>query len=195
MLEVITPSALTTVQDAGRRGWQAFGVPVSGPMDVFAHRAANLLVANPPEAAGLEIGYSSAEFLALADCLIAATGPGFVLTVNDRPTRMWTSVYVRKNGRIRLAKRDSGTWAYLSIHGGIQTLLTLLSRSSYLPARFGQPPLASGDILTIGNSRAWLPGLASRTLSQIPVYSPFPTISVLPGPQSEHFSPSTLSTF
>lgn len=191
MLEVITPSALTTVQDAGRRGWQAFGVPVSGPMDVFAYRAANLLVANPPEAATLEIGYSSAEFLALVDCLVAATGPGFALTINDRPTRMWTSVYVRKNGRIRLEKCASGIWAYLSVHGGIQTPLTLASRSTYFPARLGPAPLAVGDLLTIGSSRAWLPGLAARTLISTINYSPNPVIQVIPGPQADYFSLST----
>jgi antagonist of KipI len=188
MLEVLTPSALATLQDAGRRGWQAYGVPVSGPMDAFAQRAANLLVANPPEAAALEIGYSSAEFLALDDCLIAVTGPGFSLTVNGHPMRMWTSVYVRKNGRIRLEKRDSGNWAYLSAHGGIQTSLTLGSRSSYPPAHLGHAPLAPGDVLTIGSSRAHLPGLASRTLKSTIHYSPNPTIHVIPGPQSDYFS-------
>jgi len=191
MLEVISPSALTTVQDAGRRGWQAFGVSVSGPMDVFAQRAANRLVANPPEAAALEIGYSSADFLALDDCLIAATGPGFALTINARQIRMWTSVYVRKNGRIRLEKRDSGNWAYLSVHGGIRTPLTLDSRSSYIPARLGPFPLAPGDRLTIGNSRAYLPGLAARTLKSTVSYSPNPVIAVIPGPQADYFSLST----
>ena len=46
MLEVLEAGGLLTVQDAGRRGWGKFGVPVSGPMDWFAHRAANALVGN-----------------------------------------------------------------------------------------------------------------------------------------------------
>lgn len=196
MIQVLTPSALTTVQDAGRRGWQAFGVPVSGPMDWFAHRAANLLVGNPSQAAALEIGFTSAEFLALQDCLIAATGPGFALFVNDRPMRMWVSIFVRKNGRIRLEKQDSGNWATLAAHGGIQTPLTLDSRSSYLPARLGPPPLAPGDLLTLGTSRASLPGLdpapppglAARALAFTVNYTPNPTIRVLPGPQADFFS-------
>jgi len=199
VLEVISPSVFTTVQDAGRRGWQAFGVPVSGPMDAFAHRAANLLAANLPEAAALEIGYTSAEFLACDDCLIAATGPGFALSVNDRPMQMWTSVYVRKNRRIRLDKHGHGNWAYLSAHGGIQTPLILASRSSYIPARLGPSPLAPGDVLTTcpagggaGKSRAWLPGLAARALKSTINYSPNPTIHILPGPQHAHFAPRTL---
>jgi len=37
-IQVITPGALTTVQDLGRIGYQAFGVPVSGAMDPRALR-------------------------------------------------------------------------------------------------------------------------------------------------------------
>jgi antagonist of KipI len=197
MLEVLTPSVLTTIQDTGRRGWQAYGVPVSGPMDAFAHRAANLLVANAPEAAALEIGYSSATFLAQDDYLIAATGPGFALFVDERPMRMWTAVYVRKNWRIRLEKTGLGNWATLAIHGGIMTKPALGSRATYLRAQLGTDPtrpLQAGDKLPIGAPSRSLLDWASRTLSPIP-YSPNPIISVIPGPQVSHFTPAALSTF
>src|SRR4029077_2259633 len=45
---------LTTVQDLGRRGHRAVGVPRSGAMDTFALRVANLLVGNPENTAALE---------------------------------------------------------------------------------------------------------------------------------------------
>src|SRR5206468_1134463 len=45
---------LTTVQDLGRTGFRASGVPLSGAMDRFAHRVANLLVGNAESAAALE---------------------------------------------------------------------------------------------------------------------------------------------
>jgi antagonist of KipI len=197
MLEVLSPSVLTTIQDTGRRGWQAYGVPVSGPMDAFAHRAANLLVGNPPEAAALEIGYSSATFLAQDDCLIAATGPGFALFVDERPMRMWTSVYARKNWQIRLEKTGPGNWATLAVHGGIMTKPALDSRATYLRAQLGADtarPLQAGDLLPIGAPSRSLLNLASRTLSPIS-YSPNPVISVIPGLQASHFAPETLSTF
>ncbi len=161
-------------------------------MDWFAHHAANLLVANPPQAAALEIGYTSAEFLALTDCLIAATGPGFALFVNDRPMRMWASIFVRKNRPIRLEKQGPGNWAYLAAHGGIHPPRILGSRSSYLPARLGPPPLAPGDVLPLGDSRAWLPGLAARALAFTVNYSPNSILRVLPGPQQTHFAPRAL---
>ena len=54
-VDVLSPGLLTTVQDLGRWGYQASGVPVSGPMDPFAHRLANALAGNPRSAATLEV--------------------------------------------------------------------------------------------------------------------------------------------
>jgi len=198
MLKVLTPSVLTTIQDSGRRGWQAYGVPVSGPMDAFAQRAANLLVANPLEAAALEIGYSSAVFLAQADCLITATGPGFALFVNERPMCMWTSVYVRKNWRIRLEKAGAGNWATLAVHGGIATKPALGSRATYLRAQLGAEParpLQTGDLIPIGVPSRSLLDLTSRSMTPTIDYSPNPLIHVIPGPQVFRFTPAALSTF
>lgn len=33
MLEIIDLTGIATLQDLGRRGWNKFGVPTSGPMD------------------------------------------------------------------------------------------------------------------------------------------------------------------
>ena len=74
-LEVIEVSGLATIQDSGRKGWRRFGVPVSGPMDVFAFRA-NRLVGNPANCAAIEIGLGDIIFQALQDCVIAVTGAG-----------------------------------------------------------------------------------------------------------------------
>ena len=54
-IHVIKPGILTTIQDRGRWGLQANGVPVAGPMDPCSHRLANALVGNDPGAATLEV--------------------------------------------------------------------------------------------------------------------------------------------
>ena len=54
-LKIITPGMHTTVQDFGRFGFQAIGVPVSGALDPESLRLANALVGNAPDEAGLEI--------------------------------------------------------------------------------------------------------------------------------------------
>jgi antagonist of KipI len=167
-------------------------------MDAYAHRVANLLVGNPMDAAALEIGYTSASLVARQDCLIAATGAGFTLTVNERPMRMWTAVYVRENWRLQLEKTGFGNWATLAIHGGILTPLALGSRATYLRSILGTDPglqLQPGDLIPIGVPSRPLLELASRTLSRMTDYSPNPIIHVIPGPQISHFTESAISTF
>ena len=53
-LEVVKPGLQTTVQDEGRTGTYAAGLPPSGALDKHAYRIGNLLVGNPAGAAGLE---------------------------------------------------------------------------------------------------------------------------------------------
>ena len=51
-IEILEAGLLTTVQDKGRYGYQRFGMPVAGAMDVFALRVGNALVGNDEGAAG-----------------------------------------------------------------------------------------------------------------------------------------------
>jgi len=198
MLEVLEPALLTTVQDGGRHGWQAFGVPVSGPMDAFALQAANLLVCNPPDAAAIEIGFTSALFIARKACLIALTGVGFTPSVGGIDMPLWTSIYVRGNYVVRISKSGAGNWAYLAVQGGIQTPVALGSRSTYLRARLGVEAahlLQAGDMLPAGTPERIPVELAGRRIVDVPVsYSEDATIRVIPGPQYSHFTTEGLQT-
>lgn len=186
MLEILEPALFTSVQDAGQSGWQAFGVPRGGPMDAHAHRAANLLTGNPPDAAALEIGITSAHLLAHTDCIIAACGAGFALLVDSRPLPLWMSVYVRAGQRIWLEKVEGGNWAVLAIHGAIH--------SPPAPAR-----LQNGQILAVGGSVNFPYGLAGRKIhpDAIPDYGAYRrrSLRTLPGPQQSRFTPQSLEQF
>lgn len=198
MLEIVEAALFTTVQDAGRRAWQAFGVPLSGPMDAFALRAANMLVDNTPTAAALEIGITSAELYFHADSLVAVCGAGFRLFVNNRSLPLWMSIYVRTGSFLRIEKAGDGNWAVLAVHGGIQTPPLLGSRATTLRTTLGTEParsLTPGNLLAIGPSRTFLPGLSARKLTQVPAYKPNPTIRIIPGPQRNWFTPEALKVF
>ena len=80
-LEVIDIGGLAAIQDSGRKGWRQFGVPTSGPMDVFAFRAANALAGNPIDYAVMEVGLGDVTFRATRDCVIAVAGAGYQLSV------------------------------------------------------------------------------------------------------------------
>ena len=60
-IKVMTPGLATTVQDLGRPGYYHLGIPLSGGMDRFALRAANLLVGNDEGAAVLEAVFIGPE--------------------------------------------------------------------------------------------------------------------------------------
>ena len=55
VLHIEQAGLMTTVQDLGRFGAQALGVPVSGALDSIALRLANALVGNVEGMAGLEV--------------------------------------------------------------------------------------------------------------------------------------------
>ncbi|MDX9992152.1 MAG: biotin-dependent carboxyltransferase family protein [Anaerolineales bacterium] len=198
MLELIQPALLTTVQDAGRYGWQAWGVPRSGPMDALALAAANRLAGNPPEAAALELGLSGASLYAHDNCLLALAGPGFSLNVYGWRFGSWSSVYVRAGTVVEIEKGGDGNWAILAVHGGIQTPPALGSRATTLKSTLtGEParPLQPGGMLPIGPARAHLPALAGRKIAPPLAYSPNPTLRTLPGPQRDWFGPEALAAF
>lgn len=198
MLELLAPALLTTVQDAGRSGWQAYGVPRSGPMDTIALHAANRLAGNPPEAAALELGLSGARLYAHRECLLALAGPGFSLNVYGWRFGSWTSVYIRPGIPVEIEKTGDGNWGVLAVHGGIRTPPALGSRATTLKSTLtGQParPLGPGDILPIRQSHMHLPALAGRKIAPPLAYDANPTLRVLPGPQRDWFSPEAIAAF
>lgn len=196
MLEVLTADGLVTVQDLGRRGWGRFGVPPSGPMDIFAFRAANALAGNPPEAAALEIGLGNAAFRPTQDCVIAVAGAGYALSSYVWEFPLWISLLVRGGWTVHLRKTNGGMWAYLAVTGGIETQPALGSRSTALRSGLGAR-LEAGDVLPIGRATSHLQSLAARTLPETnrPAYTQSPVIEVIPGPQADRFSPDGLQTF
>jgi len=206
MLEVIEGGFLTTVQDTGRVGWGCFGVPPAGPMDPFAFRAANLLVGNPPDAAGLEITLAGPVLRASCECLIAVCGAEFDVRVGSLPAPTWHAVFVRAGYEIRFGQRRNGARAYLAVSGGIVLPQFLGSCATYLPGGFGGlegRALRAGDQLFLGRYRdsdlrdsdlLIRAGKAWPRSARLP-YSPNPTLRVVMGPQDDYFTSEGLATF
>ncbi len=103
-LLVIKPGLLTTVQDLGRYGHQAWGVPVAGPMDAFSHRLANQLVGNPVDAATLEITLLGPELMVEADTTMAIAGAQFEVACGDRPVALNSTFTVQNGQRLKFGR-------------------------------------------------------------------------------------------
>jgi len=199
-LEVIEANGLATIQDAGRIDWRRFGVPTSGPMDMFAFRAANALAGNTATSAVIEIGLGDIIFRALRDCVLSVAGVGYALSIYIWDFPLWSSYYVRSGWTIRLNKLDTGMWAYLAIAGGVQAQPILGSCSTYLRGHFGGlngTQLQVGDILRSETPSRSLNELAARSLSAeaFPAYSDNLAVDVILGPQEKYFTNESMSTF
>jgi biotin-dependent carboxylase-like uncharacterized protein len=196
MLEVLDVSGLVTFQDSGRRGWQKFGVPVSGPMDWFAHHAANALIGNPLDAAVIEIGLGDAVFRARRDGVVAVTGAGYEVSTYVWTFPLWTSFYVRAGLNVHVKKINGGNWAYLAIAGGFDVGSILGSRSTYLRGGLGDS-VRIGDSLQAGKPACEFDKLVARTfpVEKYMAYSQAPVMEVIPGPQKERFIDDGIQTF
>ncbi len=200
-LRVLSPGPLTTIQDLGRFAYERFGVPQSGAMDWFALRAANALVGNPPDAAGLEFILEAPVLQAGEDCLVAAAGRGYALQVHGRRVGLWRAAWVRRGEVISLAREGASGWGYLAVLGGIDAPLVMGSRSTYLRGNFGGwhgRVLREEDALPVSTNyprgwkeRAgrWLP------LDKRPMYADEANIPVIMGPQEQAFTAEALELF
>src|SRR5690349_7244522 len=153
-LQIVKPGLLTTVQDLGRYGHQAAGVPVGGPMDTFSHRVANQLVGNDPGAATLEVTLLGPEMICDADTTMAIAGAQFEVTCEDRPVNIGASFQVSRGQRIKFGRIVQGARAYVAVAGGIQTEPVLGSRSTHLVSHMGGfngRALAMGDRVPIAD--------------------------------------------
>lgn len=153
-LIVLTPGPLLTVQDLGRPAARRYGVPQGGAMDRFALQAANILVGNPPGAAGLEITAGGAAISFQRPALIAVAGADLGATIDGRPLPLWSAVSISPGAQLRWGGRSNawGARAYLAVAGGIAVPEVLGSRSTDLGGGFGGlggRALRAGDTLAV----------------------------------------------
>jgi biotin-dependent carboxylase-like uncharacterized protein len=159
---VIKPGPLATVQDLGRRGQGAIGVPPSGAADPASLIAANRLVGNPDGSAGIEVTLGRAAFRCHGDLTIAVTGAPATVTVTaaraeDRepvPVGFGTRVEAAAGSMVSIGAPSTGLRCYLAVAGGVSVPAVLGSRSADLLSDLGGGPLRPGTTLPIGPDSA-----------------------------------------
>ncbi len=155
-VKVLKPGLSTTVQDLGRPGYYHIGIPISGGMDRFALRCANMLVGNKEGLAVLEAVFMGPELKFSNDATVAVTGGELPPKVNGEAKATWTSFKVKKGDVLSFDFLKKGARAYIAISGGIDVPMVLGSRSTYTLGALGGHEgrkLAEGDTLKIGKGR------------------------------------------
>jgi antagonist of KipI len=210
VLEVIRPGVLTTVQDMGRPGYLADGIPPSGAFDTAALKLANLLVGNAPGdyllvgedpgAAGLEMTLRGPALRVLRDTVIAFTGADMPLTVNGELVPGWTAIPVHAGDEIAIGPARGGLRGYLAVAGGVAVPLVLGSRATNVRAGIGGVegrPLKTGDRLPAGRVTTPAETLKGRRIrpDRIPGPADGAVLRVVLGPQDHLFTPDSVRTF
>jgi len=152
-IKVISPGLSTTVQDLGRPGYYHLGIPISGGMDRFALRAANMLVGNDEGAAVLEAVFLGPELEFTSAATVAVTGGELPPLLNGDPRATWEAFAVKAGDQLSFGYLKSGARVYIAVAGGIDVPLKLGSRSTYTLGALGGlegRALKAGDALPVG---------------------------------------------
>jgi len=188
-LLVLTPGAMTTIQDLGRTGFAHMGVPLSGALDQEAAGIANALLGNPAEAAVLECTVVGPSFAVLEKVELAISGADMGTTLNNKPIPNWSTFSASAGDVLTFGQIKSGCRAYLAVCGGFEVPMVMGSLSTYLTGKIGGidgRPLRRGDYL---HRFEYRPPKKPLTLasSHLPVYSDQIELRILDGPQVKFF--------
>ncbi|QIB32558.1 biotin-dependent carboxyltransferase family protein [Ancylobacter pratisalsi] len=199
-LRFTQPGPQTSVQDLGRTGFQAYGVPVCGALDPVALRLANALVGNAETLAALECRLAGPHFtveggtarlaVAGADVTIDVTFEG-----ETRRFPAWRAIDVPADASVRVGALSRSGCAVLAVAGGIEVPVVLGSRATDLKGGFGGyqgRPVGSGDVLPVGPTS---PHGRCLELPSPPELSASGPLRVVLGPQSEAFTEEGIATF
>jgi biotin-dependent carboxylase-like uncharacterized protein len=197
-VEITQPGVANTVQDGGRRGYRAIGVPLSGAADPVLMAGANRLLGNAPDAAAIELPLAGPNLratdggvrIALAGAVVARVlrADGSQLDIGSAQT-----VTLRRGDSLSVGAVRAGV-AYLALAGGCRVPVQLGSRSTYARARLGGVggrALQAGDRIECGAPAGDL-GVEWRAPALF-VHDDGP-IRVMLGPQDGAFTPEAIAT-
>lgn len=146
MLEILHSGLYTSIQDLGRFGYQNYGVPVSGVMDEYHAKLANLILGNDKNAAVLEMTLQGASILFHEATQIVICGADLSPKLNRALLRLNIPINVSKGDQLEFGTRNFGVRTYLAVKNGFQTEKMLGSRSFY-DGITTKPRVSSGDFV------------------------------------------------
>jgi 5-oxoprolinase (ATP-hydrolysing) subunit C len=195
-LRLTAAGPLSTVQDAGRFGWQRYGVATAGAFDPLYLAVANALVGNPPDAAGIEFTLLGDGYAVEAESVRIGVAGDAAASIDDAPAAPWRSHRLARGQvlRIRALKRDAR--GYLTIAGGIALPSVLGSVSTHVRTSLGGiegRKLKVGDRLPL--ARDTVPDGPEHAFDPASLPARSTMLRVLLGPQDDYFSRGGIETF
>lgn len=192
-LTVLATGPRALLQDAGRVGLASIGVGRSGAADRAAWALGNRLVANPPDAASVEVLLGGLRVRAERNLTVALTGAPAPAVVDGKPMGHNALIPLRAGAELALGTPDRGLRTYLAVRGGIVVDPVLGSRSTDTLSGIGPPPLEDGVLLPVGMTPADHP-LVDVAPVRLPEAGPV-VLRFVPGPRDDRLAaPDVLVT-
>jgi antagonist of KipI len=166
-------------------------------MDPRAHRLANILIGNAPEAATLEATLVGPELEFQDDRVAVCTGAEFETMLDGQLVPVNVPFAASAGSVLRFGVRHGGARAYLAVAGGIAVPPVFGSRATHLPSAMGGlegRALRRGDSLPLGDAGGWRGGRVQTTDAPETtiVRDGRAVVRVLPGPQDDRFGEDAL---
>jgi len=183
----------TVLQDSGRRGLAALGVPAASPADPISFALANQLVGNRAGAAVLEVTARGPTLRCLTPTFVAVVGGSPDLRLQGRSIAAGRVVPVSVGQQLTVGPVRGGLRTYVAVAGGFLGPEVLGSRSSDQLSGLGPGPVAPGTRLW---AAAMEPPLGDHVEDGILAgLTDGPTaLRIVPGPHSECFAPGTFES-
>ncbi|MGE7839668.1 biotin-dependent carboxyltransferase family protein [Lysinibacillus sp. NPDC093712] len=191
LLKVKKQGVYGSLQDQGRYGYRAFGIPLSGPMDKVSFQVAHSILNNGKDQTSFEMFIGGFEFQALNEGTYVLTGATCDCLVNGSPIEMWKTFQLVKGDILSIKSVTHGSIVYLTPKGGFQTD-SILGSQSCLPI--------VGNAVSVGSD---LYGQNVETLQNTrglyapfrPIFNTAITVRIFKGPHFELFTEESKQQF
>lgn len=207
-IRIIRPGQFTSVQDAGRYGYQRFSFGVSGVMDHIAFRLANQILGNPTTQSVLEFTLVGPKLLSTEDVWFTLTGGEFAATLNGKAVPAYTALEMRAGDCLDIKGVKEGNYGYLAFSKALAIHRVMGSDSTNVKSHVGG---VAGRILKAGDELGFRPVAAAgqdrrsqddfkgrhipATDRSLLNYADHSVLRVVLGPQEEAFTEQGLKTF
>jgi biotin-dependent carboxylase-like uncharacterized protein len=188
-LHVTATGPLSTVQDAGRFGWQRYGVATAGAFDLLYLAIANALVGNAPGTSGIEFTLMGDGYVVEAESVRIAVAGDAAVTIDDAPAAPWRSHCLSRGQSLRVRALKHGVRGYVAVTGGIALNPVLGSVSTHVRTGIGGVEgrkLKVGDRLPLAATLA--PEADERAFDPVRLPARPTTLRVVLGPQDDYFT-------
>ena len=188
VLHVRRSGPLVTIQDAGRPGLMRYGIPASGPMDSFAHAAANLVLGQAPTDTAIEVSLGGLSVTcSAAPVTVSICGGEFAVDHAGERCAPWTVRTLVPGDTLTISAGTRGSWCYLAVVGKLVAREWLGSTSTHVRAGLGGGPVCTGDEILIESAE--VDDAREGPIEPPSIARPTRVLRVVLGPQSECFGP------